>query len=330
MNNKIVVRSYQESDATALAAIYYHTIHQINSQHYSVEQINAWAPASSLQPDVWKAKWQKLLPLVAIDEGEIIGFAEFESNGHIDCFYIHHQYQGQGAGWALIKAIEGRAQNEQIPRLYAEVSITAKPFFERCGFSVSKQQKVLIRGAELTNYKMEKWLSANTITITALTEDKIPSVVAAFKKSNWTIKSATLFEHYLLEQQQQQRLIWLAYCGNYFAGYITLKWESYYPPFYQDKIPEIMDLNVLPKFRNIGIGSLLLDKAEQECVLRSKRVGIGVGLYADYGPAQYLYIKRGYLPDGRGVTYNYKATLPGEDYCLDDDLILWLTKTLKD
>jgi hypothetical protein len=33
------------------------------------------------------------------------------------------------------------------------------------------------------------------------------------------------------------------------------------------------------------------------------RVGLGVELCADYGPAQMLYIKKGYIPDGNGVTY---------------------------
>ena len=62
-------------------------------------------------------------------------------------------------------------------------------------------------------------------------------------------------------------------------------------------------------------------------------VGIGVGLYAGedggYGAAQRLYIKRGYIPDGQGVTYNYEPTMPGNSYPLDDDLVLWFLKRLK-
>jgi hypothetical protein len=36
---------------------------------------------------------------------------------------------------------------------------------------------------------------------------------------------------------------------------------------------------------------------------RSDVVGLGVGLYPDYGTAQRMYVRRGYLPDGRGVIY---------------------------
>jgi GNAT superfamily N-acetyltransferase len=120
---------------------------------------------------------------------------------------------------------------------------------------------------------------------------------------------------------------------NQFAGYVTLKWQSQYPSFKAENIPEIMDLNVLPAFRKMGIGSLLLDRAEKEAATRSKVVGIGVGLYAGadggYGPAQRLYVKRGYIPDGKGVTYNYEPTILGNSYPLDDELVLFFTKKLK-
>lgn len=62
-------------------------------------------------------------------------------------------------------------------------------------------------------------------------------------------------------------------------------------------------------------------------------VGIGVGLYAGddggYGPAQRLYVNSGYIPDGNGLTYDYQTVLPGDTVRLDDELVLWFTKTFK-
>ena len=49
MSKKITIRQYDYSDAQDLANIYYYTIHNINSKDYSEEQINAWAPSSSLE-----------------------------------------------------------------------------------------------------------------------------------------------------------------------------------------------------------------------------------------------------------------------------------------
>ena len=36
---------------------------------------------------------------------QIVGFAEFEPNGHIDCFYCHHEWIGKGIISALMKEI---------------------------------------------------------------------------------------------------------------------------------------------------------------------------------------------------------------------------------
>ncbi len=105
--------------------------------------------------------------------------------------------------------------------------------------------------------------------------------------------------------------------GQYIAGYITLQWDSKYRSFHEKGIPEIMDLNVFPPFRGEGIGSKLMDIVEKEAQAKSSTLGIGVGLYVDYGPAQRMYIKRGHTPDVRGVTYDYGPVKPGKKVPLD-------------
>lgn len=154
---QILVRAYEEGDASFLAAIYFNTIHTVNANDYSLDQINAWAPKSSLEIEGWVNKWQKKVPpIVATLNHEIVGFVEFEENGHIDCFYCHHAYQGCGVGSALMKAVEEEARKKKIERIFAEVSITAKPFFEAKGFNILNEQSVSIRGVMLTNFVMEK------------------------------------------------------------------------------------------------------------------------------------------------------------------------------
>lgn len=163
------------------------------------------------------------------------------------------------------------------------------------------------------------------ITLSPLREKDIPIIVDSFAKASWP-KPASTFEQYFKEQNQNERCVWLAYLGHELAGYVTLAWKSAYEPFHMLDIPEIMDLNVLPSFRKQGIGSLLIASAEEEAFKQHNTVGIGVGLYADYGQAIKIYVDRGYKPDGRGVTYNYQLVEPGHDACVDDDLILWFSK----
>lgn len=152
----ITTRNYTEQDAPFLAAIFFNTIHQVNSKDYSPEQLDAWAPASSLEVGDWLKKWQKVMPIVAILENKIVGFVELEDHGHIDCLYCHHEYQRCGVGSALMAAVEQQAQQKNLSKLFVEVSITAKPFFEAKGFSVKKEQSVNVRGVWLTNFVMEK------------------------------------------------------------------------------------------------------------------------------------------------------------------------------
>lgn len=59
------------------------------------------------------------------------------------------------------------------------------------------------------------------------------------------------------------------------------------------------------------------------------RCGIGMGLDPGYNDAHRLYVKRGYIPDGRGVTYRDRYLREGEQVVLDDDLLLHLVKRIR-
>jgi GNAT superfamily N-acetyltransferase len=156
----------------------------------------------------------------------------------------------------------------------------------------------------------------------------IPKMAEAFQKLGWP-KPASQYERYFMEQLLEIRNIHVAFVADAFAGYLTICWESAYPPFREARIPEIVDLNVLPHFRRNGIGSALMDTAEREIASVSPLAGIGVGMTPDYGAAQRLYVQRGYIPDGRGLyTYNHYP-VHGETVRVDDDLALYLTKKLQ-
>jgi|GEM_PF-414220 len=166
------------------------------------------------------------------------------------------------------------------------------------------------------------------IILRSMTFDDVGLVVESFVNVNWH-KQASIFENYLREQEQNQRDIKLAFFKNKFAGYATLKWQSDYHYFAQNNIPEIKDLNVLPEFRRKNIATILIQGFEEQA--HSKKypnIGIGVGLYADYGMAQNLYIKMDYKPDGNGISYNNKQVQYGEKIILDDDLTLMFVKKL--
>jgi putative acetyltransferase len=55
-------------------------------------------------------------------------------------------------------AVRSEAERLGASRLFAEVSVTARPFFERHGFVVLAEQQVVVRDVALVNYRMERRL----------------------------------------------------------------------------------------------------------------------------------------------------------------------------
>ncbi len=142
-------------------------------------------------------------------------------------------------------------------------------------------------------------------------------------------KTGPLFDRYLREQTAGKRVVLMAFADGKFAGYLTVIWESDYPPFRESEIPEVNDFNVLPEARRKGIGTRLMDEAERVVSERSVYSGIGFGMGADYGPAQRLYVLRGYVPDGNGLMNHSKPVTYGEQITVSHEMAIYLTKKLR-
>jgi GNAT superfamily N-acetyltransferase len=166
------------------------------------------------------------------------------------------------------------------------------------------------------------------LEITPLAAADPPRIAAAFAAIGWD-KPVAQYVRYLDEQTAGERPVLVARLDGDFAGYVTLVWESGYGPFREAGIPEIQDFNVLPRFRRRGIGTALMDAAEALIAQRSPVAGIGVGLYPDYGPAQRLYVLRGYVPDGRGIASETVQVKPGQVVRVDDELALYFTREVR-
>jgi putative acetyltransferase len=151
------IRLFQQQDTEQVARLFHQTVHEVNISDYSSNQVRAWAP-----DNIYFRDWEKIclerFTYVADDEGVIAGFGELELNGHIDCFYCHKNYQRMGVGSRIYRAIEAKANELGINRLYTEASITAKAFFLKMGFNILREQQVECRGETFINYAMEKFL----------------------------------------------------------------------------------------------------------------------------------------------------------------------------
>ena len=151
------IRDYKEVDAPAIARLLYETVRSVNRADYSEEQVRAWAQ-TILDPREWHDRMTGCKTLVAEEGGEVVGFCELEEDGHLDMFYLRKDVVGRGIGRLLYEATEQAARGWDLGRVFTEASVTARPFFERQGFRVLGERRVLRLGVELTNFAMEKIL----------------------------------------------------------------------------------------------------------------------------------------------------------------------------
>ncbi|MBE5786191.1 MAG: GNAT family N-acetyltransferase [Clostridiales bacterium] len=145
---------------------------------------------------------------------------------------------------------------------------------------------------------------------------------------NWHPEKKT-YENYYQEQESGRRLVFIAEYQGEVCGLCTLVLQSEEGPFGNQGIPEIEDLCVFFHVHKKGIGSRLLDAAEKEAAKYAGQVYLAVGVHSGYGPAQRIYVKRGYLPDGSGVWYKGKVLDQYAPCCNDDDLVLFMSKELQ-
>jgi len=153
-NESFFIREYEKKYLKQIIELFVNTVHNINKQDYSHEQLNAWVnPKYDL--NIWEKRFEKSKPYICISEDEVVGFCEYY-DGYIDCFYVHFKYQNFGIGKLLLNHILKIAKNENINKIRVDVSITAKPFFEKFGFKEVKKNLLKRGNVELINFSMEK------------------------------------------------------------------------------------------------------------------------------------------------------------------------------
>ncbi len=120
----------------------------------------------------------------------------------------------------------------------------------------------------------------------------------------------------------------LADLGDSPVATATIGWNPRYPPFAAAQIPFVQNLEIRSDLRGRGLGAMVLTAIEQYVRPRSATLGVCVALFDAYGPAQRLYARCGYVPDGRGACHRFTPLQRGETITLDDHHLLWLVKNL--
>ena len=143
------IREYEPADCSEIAALFYQTVHEVNKQDYTIEQLNAWA-AGKVDLAAWNQSFLEHYTLVAVENGKIAGFGDIDETGYLDRLYVHKEHQREGIAAALCSRLEAHVQGN----ILTHASITARPFFQKRGYKVLKEQQVERQNVLLTNFVM--------------------------------------------------------------------------------------------------------------------------------------------------------------------------------
>ena len=147
----MIIRRYQSADCKELTELFYHTVHTINAKDYTKEQLDVWATE---QPDLkkWDQSLQEHFSIVAVDDDVIAGFGDIDRTGYLDRLFVHADYQGKGIATVICDLLEAAVQEN----IVTHASVTARPFFEKRGYRVVKEQQAELQGIFLMNFVMIK------------------------------------------------------------------------------------------------------------------------------------------------------------------------------
>ena len=143
---------YDQHYLSAMASLFYATVHTINRRDYTPEQLQAWANGT---PDLnaWHASFVANHTLLTLHDDTLVGFGDMQPDGYLNRLYVHHAYQGQGIATALCDALESASPHHVIsvhasvtPKLSLSIEATACCRSSRCNAVASP----------LTNFRMAK------------------------------------------------------------------------------------------------------------------------------------------------------------------------------
>jgi putative acetyltransferase len=157
MLQSILLRPANTNEVETITTLFRSTIETVNSKDYLPQQINAWASGADD-----KRRWLQMIEeqffYVAELNNQITGFASVTKDGYIDVLYVHKNFQGKGIASQLLKKLEQKAFELDLPKIYTDSSITAKPFFLSKGFAIEKEYIKAYGGVEFRNTIMYKFL----------------------------------------------------------------------------------------------------------------------------------------------------------------------------
>src|SRR5436189_3813890 len=139
-------RPYESADLPSVIETYTASIRVLAAPYYTPEQIAAWAP---IPPDAarWEERLAHLHTIVTESDGLLAGFASYTLEGYLDFLFAHPAFARHGVASNLYHRVESALRAVNTPRVTTLASLAARPFFDRQGFHLHREECVDVRAA---------------------------------------------------------------------------------------------------------------------------------------------------------------------------------------
>ncbi|GEM_PF-81605 len=156
MKTDFTTRTAELSDASELRDLFRETVLTINKRDYSQAEVEDWASCGNDLSRIKEMIRTHYFIVATNRQAQIVGFSSITTQGYLHSMFVHKDFQGKGIATMLLNEIEQHATATGIKRITSEVSLTARPFFEKRGYIVEKEQKRKANQLSLTNFWMAK------------------------------------------------------------------------------------------------------------------------------------------------------------------------------
>ncbi|RHJ79132.1 GNAT family N-acetyltransferase [Parabacteroides sp. AM08-6] len=159
MNTDFTIRIARLSDASKLKDLFQNTVLTINKRDYSKAEVEDWASCGDNLSNIEEMIKTHYFIVAVNQQSQIVGFSSITPQGYLHSMFVHKDFQDKGIATMLLEEIERYAISNGIMRIASEVSLTARPFFEKRGYIVEKEQKRKANQLSLINFWMAKELT---------------------------------------------------------------------------------------------------------------------------------------------------------------------------
>lgn len=144
----------EEKDIPEMQELFRSTVLHVNIRDYTKEEVEDWASCGDSVEHLKELLSHNHFIGAFDNANRMVGFSSMNKDGYLHSMFVHKDWQGKGVATQLLSEVERIAKQLGVVEITSEVSLTARPFFEKKGYEIVKIQKYRANKLELTNFIM--------------------------------------------------------------------------------------------------------------------------------------------------------------------------------